>query len=672
MYRANQMAPAQTSSPHRNPSSSAQRAHEVGVEGESFSSYWQQIAVSEQKPIPPERSLTRESNSHGSRVADRHETKEVDPGVNSDEKPRKKRLSGREHVECVGSPAEGLSVVLSETTARGDSSAAVGVEALLADACASLHSGNVSGAWLGTGRGAVANDGAVSSGSDASGIDPAALMDSLEAVSKGDPGQSSVELNASSTGIVDAVKDFQSSPHTGKGHTGTGADVLGLVGSSFKNPASMVLVKEKGLGLLGTGGENVSSIGLFTGGLRPGSPLDPTGRFAASGKARGREVDAAALVTKPMFLGMDAAGGLDASRSPQVAETTDVEPMAEDLVAEDMPSVSSEIEQAMVSLAGKLESWDADSDAYPASVGLSGREFGSGILGVQLAGTSMGVSQRGSWAMESRKGKEVGNAYLAIPTASFAASDSQDKADALSAGSGRILDLPAESTSAEPLAAVGLSSGGVGDDSESSPHLAAQLSSAEREETQGNNIPADIFGVNSDIRIDSNARFVQMNAEAEPSAARRLPSPQEIVDQLVERVRIGHAGADEMHIQLKPDWLGKVKIKVAVENGLVTAHFAAESETVKSLLESGMSLLRENLENQGFSLAEFSVDVSNGQTLGNSGFSGDSQNGYQSGGWMPHGVFNSDSSHVAGAIPEHVDPARTRIPGGEYVVDYLA
>lgn len=685
MYGTNQMVLAQTRSPGRNLNEKAHRANEPRVEGEDFYPYWQRIAASEEKTMSPERRLTRESKSDGSQTANGHETTEVGQDVNVDEESRQKKLSGQDHEKC-GALAEGvLPVVLLGTSVSEASNAAARVEEdFLADTDNALGDGGVMRAWPSAGRGTVVTDEVVSSSVDVSVVDSGAILGSSRDQGMGELGRLALGPNSTATGLLGEVDDIHSSAHSHGGDTGTTV-VPGPVGSPFKTPGQVVLARGKGIGLLGTGWGNASSIGRSSSGAEYSLVLDPTGRLTFHGKTGGHKVDAAAPpITEPMALGTNAA------RAP---EASSAQHSLKGLVAANTTSVTSEIDQAMAILAARLESMDPLApDAYLASIGSSRHEsgdLGQAELVVQLDGTSVGANQRGDRTLPRFGGgrKEVGNTYLVLSTSSFAPRDLQDGVAIANADSSRRPDLLAENMPAESSDEVLLSQSdglqGVshnapaGPGSRNSLNLASQLSStevAEMSEETGNSEdePRDILGWSSEVWIDSNPRSGQMDTKNDAGAVRKLPSPQEIVDQLVERVRIGHSGTDEMHIQLKPDWLGEVKIKIAVENGLVTAHFVAESQTVKSLIESGMSLLRENLENQGFSLAEFTVDVSNGQMFGNSGFSGDGQSGYQPGEWMPNGDLYASSPQVAGVTTEYVDPAGTRNPVSENLVDYLA
>jgi hypothetical protein len=87
-------------------------------------------------------------------------------------------------------------------------------------------------------------------------------------------------------------------------------------------------------------------------------------------------------------------------------------------------------------------------------------------------------------------------------------------------------------------------------------------------------------------------------------------SKKEIVSQIVEKARVILTDEkSEMVIDLKPDHLGKLSLKVVTERGAVVAKFVAESEQVKAAIESNMDNLKESLTKQGFSIQGFSVSV---------------------------------------------------------------
>jgi flagellar hook-length control protein FliK len=86
----------------------------------------------------------------------------------------------------------------------------------------------------------------------------------------------------------------------------------------------------------------------------------------------------------------------------------------------------------------------------------------------------------------------------------------------------------------------------------------------------------------------------------------------DVLNQVIEqaKVTLGH-DKSEMVIDLKPDHLGKLSLKVVTEQGIVAAKFMAENQQVKEVLESNMQLLKDSLQKQGISIDGVSVQVGN-------------------------------------------------------------
>jgi flagellar hook-length control protein FliK len=103
------------------------------------------------------------------------------------------------------------------------------------------------------------------------------------------------------------------------------------------------------------------------------------------------------------------------------------------------------------------------------------------------------------------------------------------------------------------------------------------------------------------------------NQVTETKSAFTMPQPvrnSEIIDQVVQQAKV-IMGQDksEMVIQLKPDHLGKLELKVVTEQGIVAAKFIAESQQVKEIIETNMQLLKDSLQKQGISIDGVSVQV---------------------------------------------------------------
>lgn len=99
--------------------------------------------------------------------------------------------------------------------------------------------------------------------------------------------------------------------------------------------------------------------------------------------------------------------------------------------------------------------------------------------------------------------------------------------------------------------------------------------------------------------------------EAGKAAITRTPADaKEIINQVIEKAKvILTPDKSEMIMDLKPDSLGKISLKVATENGMIMAKFVAENQQVKQVLESNMQLLKDSLEKQGMNVQGFSVSV---------------------------------------------------------------
>jgi len=94
----------------------------------------------------------------------------------------------------------------------------------------------------------------------------------------------------------------------------------------------------------------------------------------------------------------------------------------------------------------------------------------------------------------------------------------------------------------------------------------------------------------------------------------------EIISQVVEKAKVVLTGEkSEMAMDLKPDSLGKLSLKIVTEHGIVTAKFIAESQQVKQILEANMQLLKDSLEKQGMSVQNFSVSVGQQSSRGSDG-----------------------------------------------------
>jgi len=127
-------------------------------------------------------------------------------------------------------------------------------------------------------------------------------------------------------------------------------------------------------------------------------------------------------------------------------------------------------------------------------------------------------------------------------------------------------------------------------------------------------------------------------------AGRGRPSPsvpvtvRQVVDQIVQKVELEMKGEyGEIRLQLKPEHLGELEIKIATNNGVVSAAFLAESKTVKGLIEAGLPHLKQQLMQQGLNIQDVSVEVGGGNSHGRQSYTGSADSNL-SGAWYQGGA----------------------------------
>lgn len=90
------------------------------------------------------------------------------------------------------------------------------------------------------------------------------------------------------------------------------------------------------------------------------------------------------------------------------------------------------------------------------------------------------------------------------------------------------------------------------------------------------------------------------------------PETNQIMDQIVEYMKFNlKPEMQEMEMQLHPASLGTVHVQIAAKDGVITAQFAAQNETVKAVLETQMIQLKQQFEEQGIKVEAVEVTVAN-------------------------------------------------------------
>ncbi len=96
------------------------------------------------------------------------------------------------------------------------------------------------------------------------------------------------------------------------------------------------------------------------------------------------------------------------------------------------------------------------------------------------------------------------------------------------------------------------------------------------------------------------------------SAVQQNDLTSNIIEQIVSRIGLRvDEHQQEINIQLKPDFLGKVNIKIAIERGIVNAEFIADSQMVKEIIAASLPQLRLDMQELGMNMGQIYVNLSN-------------------------------------------------------------
>lgn len=84
----------------------------------------------------------------------------------------------------------------------------------------------------------------------------------------------------------------------------------------------------------------------------------------------------------------------------------------------------------------------------------------------------------------------------------------------------------------------------------------------------------------------------------------------DVLNQLYDKIKvINNNGTSELHVNLKPEELGEVTIKLVMDKGVMTGRILVENSHVKSIIESSMSQLKDSIKLQTPNVSDFSVSV---------------------------------------------------------------
>lgn len=124
-------------------------------------------------------------------------------------------------------------------------------------------------------------------------------------------------------------------------------------------------------------------------------------------------------------------------------------------------------------------------------------------------------------------------------------------------------------------------------------------------------VPAQAQQYTAPSELSASARAsAELDNLAPPRTQAPIQHQQQIIDQLARGMMRGLQNKEHhLVMRLNPPELGEVKIDLIVRNEHVSVSFAMENSRVKEAIESSMQQFQENLEQRGFKLGQFSVNV---------------------------------------------------------------
>ena len=112
------------------------------------------------------------------------------------------------------------------------------------------------------------------------------------------------------------------------------------------------------------------------------------------------------------------------------------------------------------------------------------------------------------------------------------------------------------------------------------------------------------FQAQLENKLSTPAETVSVSQNAMPTTQDKY----DVASQIVENARtIFRSNNTEMVIKLKPEHLGELTFKVAVENGTVRASFVSNNPEVRGAIEASLPQLKQDLANQGIKLDNVGV-----------------------------------------------------------------
>jgi flagellar hook-length control protein FliK len=116
-------------------------------------------------------------------------------------------------------------------------------------------------------------------------------------------------------------------------------------------------------------------------------------------------------------------------------------------------------------------------------------------------------------------------------------------------------------------------------------------------------------------KVDTSFKQTLSAASANSQALPAKPDPAQIAQSIVKEVNLmSQEGKTVVNMKLQPEDMGTVVLKVASQDGKISAEFNVKSPDARAYLETSIPEMRQALQSNGVSLAHLSVNLSTGDS----------------------------------------------------------
>ena len=139
-----------------------------------------------------------------------------------------------------------------------------------------------------------------------------------------------------------------------------------------------------------------------------------------------------------------------------------------------------------------------------------------------------------------------------------------------------------------------------------------QNTQEEKTKDSGNRHESQTAGQQGNLLLQNlkEENFLSGLQQASQTEGTQTTDTQDIMRQIMDYMKVSvKADGSDLEMQLHPQSLGTLHVQVASKNGVVTANFITQNETVKAALESQVVQLKESFAEQGVKVEAIEVTV---------------------------------------------------------------